>query len=192
MAGPGIPRYKRRCIFIDRIVHAWARCFYRIQGSQGKGKRVPKKPDELSLYEKYGTVRKGKGALIEPIKNPQIKFAVQIIAGKVMRHYVKGECTLYAISVAEFCNEGAEMNWCQYLLNELFQACADAHKNKVSFIYGYPLVSLAMMKYKPPPTWEVQELRKEPRLAMRYTPWRHREEKFMQEYNEKALGVWHT
>lgn len=40
-----------------------------------------------------------------------------------MCQYTKGECTMDAIYVAEACFRGEQMNWCSYLLSELFEAC---------------------------------------------------------------------
>jgi hypothetical protein len=59
----------------------------------------------------------------------QVCMACYLIVGKVMRKYTKGECTLDAITVAEFNKNGTPMNWCKYLLTEMFQeACADVHE----------------------------------------------------------------
>jgi hypothetical protein len=57
---------------------------------------------------------------------------------------------LDAIAVAEFSKNGAPMNWCKYLLTELFQACVDAHDRPSYFIYGYLLITFTMWKWKPP------------------------------------------
>jgi hypothetical protein len=46
-----------------------------------------------------------------------------VIASKVMHSYFKGECTLYDLSVADFCTNEAVFNWCNYLLEERLIAC---------------------------------------------------------------------
>jgi hypothetical protein len=119
-----------------------------IDGFQGLGKHGHKK-GTLSLYEKYNTQQGGRGALIELIKDEKIWCACYIITGKVMKNYTRGECTLDAIAVAEFVKNGTRMNWCQYLLTEMFQACVDVHDRMTYFIYGYLLISFAMWKWKP-------------------------------------------
>jgi hypothetical protein len=58
-----------------------------------------------------------------------------------MKNYTKGECTLDAIVLVKFLKNGARMNWCQYLLTEMFQCCADVHNPTTYFIYGYLLIS---------------------------------------------------
>ena len=37
-----------------------------------------------------------------------------------MQKYTKVEC-----SITQFCIYGIELNWCKYLMEELFQVCAD-------------------------------------------------------------------
>lgn len=73
---------------------------------QGSGKHGRKK-GELSLYQRFGTRRGGRGALIEPITDEPVRCACYFISGQIMRNYSKGECTLDTLSVAEFCAQGA-------------------------------------------------------------------------------------
>jgi hypothetical protein len=58
-----------------------------------------------------------------------------------MRSYYKGECTLDALSVADFCANGIVFNWCSYLLEELLVACEEAQEKGGTFTYGYLLVA---------------------------------------------------
>jgi hypothetical protein len=43
-------------------------------------------------------------------------MACYLIVGKVMKNYMKNECTLDAIAVVEFNKNGAPLNWCKYFL----------------------------------------------------------------------------
>ena len=45
-----------------------------------------------------------------------------------MRHYTKGECTLDTISIAEHCIQGVRLNWCLFVLKELFAAYEENYK----------------------------------------------------------------
>ena len=65
---------------------------------------------------------------IDLINNPAVKFTCYVIVGKTMRHYTKGEYTLDTISVVEHYLQGTELNWCTFMLNELFKACEDNYK----------------------------------------------------------------
>jgi hypothetical protein len=91
--------------------------------SKVQGSMVRKK-GELNLYDKFGTRRGGHGALIEPITMMRSLLCMLLIAGKVMKNYSKGECTLGCFVSCHFCAQGAQMNWCKYLMNEMLQACA--------------------------------------------------------------------
>jgi len=73
---------------------------------QTTSKRV-KKTGNDNYYNRYNTQKGSKGALIEPINTPNIKFSCCIIAENLMRHFLKNECTLDIISVAENCVQGA-------------------------------------------------------------------------------------
>lgn len=102
-----------------------------------------------NYYNKYNTQRGGKDVLIEPINTPNVKFGCYIIVEKLMRHFSRNECTMDTISVAENCVQGAQLNWCSFLLQELFEACKDVYKGATHFIYGYIVVTLAMWKWCP-------------------------------------------
>jgi hypothetical protein len=119
------------------------------KGFQGPDKHGKKK-GELSLYEKFNTKRGGRTTVIEPILPETVWTGCYIIANKVMRSYYKGECTLDALSVADFCTQGAVFNWCSFLLEELLVACEEAQEKGGTFTYGYLLVAFTMLKWKPP------------------------------------------
>jgi hypothetical protein len=68
-----------------------------------------------------------------------------------MRSYYKGECTLDALLVAEFCANCAVFNWCSYLLEELLMAYEEAQEKGGTFTYGYLLMEFTMLKVKVPP-----------------------------------------
>lgn len=57
-------------------------------------------------YNKYNTKRGGKGVKIDLINSPAVTFSSYLIAGKRMRDYKKGECTLDTILVVEQCLQG--------------------------------------------------------------------------------------
>ena len=67
-----------------------------------------------------------------------------------MLHYIRGECSLDAISVREAYVKGEQLNWSSYLLKELFEAYEDVHARARYFIFGYLVIPLAMLKWCPP------------------------------------------
>jgi len=64
-----------------------------------------------------------------------------------MRSYYKGECTLDALLVVDFCAQGAVFNWCSFLLEELLVACEEVQEKGGTFTYGYLLLEFIMLKW---------------------------------------------
>lgn len=69
-----------------------------------------KKIGENKYYTKYSTQLCRKGAIIDLINIPSIKFSCHIIDMKFMQHYTKGECTLDTISMKESYEKGEQLN----------------------------------------------------------------------------------
>ena len=89
-----------------------------------------------------------------------------------MRHHTKGECTLDTILVAEHCVQGTRLNWCSFLLKELFKACEDNYQKATGFIYGYLIIALAMWKWTFPLIKILVEIAEDQPLAMKFVPWK--------------------
>ena len=157
---------------------------------QTSSKRARKSGD-ADLYTKYGTRRGGKGAKIDLINKPEIRFACYLIASKTMRHYTKGECTLDTISIAEHCIQGAKLNWCSFVLKELFAACEENYKRTTSFIYGYLILAFAMWKWHLPPVRVPTETTVSQPLAMKYTPWQVSTDPSTKQVNAEAFQAWY-
>jgi hypothetical protein len=68
---------------------------------------------------------RGRIANIDPILLETVMTIHYVITSKVMHSYYKGECTLDALSVVDFCANGAVFNWCSYLLEEILVACKE-------------------------------------------------------------------
>jgi hypothetical protein len=96
-----------------------------------------------------------------------------IIVRNVMQFYYKGECTLDALFVAEFCANGVVFNWCSYLLEELLLAYEEAQEKGKTFTYGYLLIAFAMWKWKPPMGRQLA-LADKGHLAKMFQPWHSR------------------
>ena len=116
---------------------------------QGVGSHGHKK-GECTFYQCYGTHQGGKGDIIDAIIDRPIKFSCHIIAGKIMQHYTKGECTLNAICVVEFYLQGVKLSSCKFFMDELLQACADVQEKGGYFIFIYLLTTFIVWKWNPP------------------------------------------
>jgi hypothetical protein len=111
------------------------------KGFQGPSKHGKKK-GEVSLYEKFHTQRGGRTMKIDPIIPETVWTTCYVIVSKVMHSYYKGECTLDALSVADFCANGVVFNWCSYLLEELLVACEEAQEKGGNFHIWIPTSSI--------------------------------------------------
>lgn len=125
------------------------------------------------------------------INKVDIRFSCYIIAGKTMRHYMKNECALDAISVAEHCCQGEVLNWSTFVLNELFEACEDVYRRGTSFVFGYILILLEMLKWRPPKEREMATIFEGQPIALCYGPWRASGESSTKEINEITLRDWY-
>jgi hypothetical protein len=160
------------------------------KGFQGPGKH-DKKKGELSLYEKFNTKRGGRTTVIDPILPETVRTGCYIIANKVMRSYYKGECTLDALSVADFCANDVVFNWCSYLLEELLVACEEAQEKGGTFTYGYLLMEFAMFKWKPP-MGRASTLPDKGRMAKMFEPWQSRSDSENAAFNTATFSKWYN
>lgn len=157
---------------------------------QTTSKRAQKSGD-ADLYRKYGTKWGGKGAKIEFINKLEIKFSCYLIAGKTMRHYTKGKCTLDTISIAEHWVQGAKLNWCSFLLKELFDACEENHKRATSFIYGYLIIDFYMWKWKNPIVRVPVEIPEGQPLTLKFVPWKVSADPSTKQVSVEAFRSWY-
>ena len=51
--------------------------------------------------------------------------------------------------VVEFCVQGVKINWCKFLMDELFQHCTEAQEKGIYLILGYFIMDIVMWKWKP-------------------------------------------
>jgi hypothetical protein len=78
-------------------------------GFQGPSKHGKKK-GEPNIYERFHTQRGRCTTKIDPILPKTVRTDCYIIARKFMRSNFKGECTLDALSVVDFCANGTVFN----------------------------------------------------------------------------------
>ena len=121
-----ISRVHDRSLWLDKWYSIHAKYIQQLTGLSSKGEDVSKgfqgprkhgkKKGKLSLYEKFNTERGGCTTIIEPILPETVRTGCYVIANKVMWSYYKGECTLDALLVANFCTQGEVFNWCSSAL----------------------------------------------------------------------------
>lgn len=188
-------------MWLEREIPIHAEDISRITGLSAEGKDVSTKFQNVSkraknsggcdYYNKYETKRGGKGANIDLINNPTVKFSYYLIASKTMRHYTKGECTLDTILVTEHYIQGAQLNWCTFLMNELFEACEDNYRRATRFIYSYLVMAFSMWKWTHPGIRQLAEITHDQPMALKFTPWRVSGDPSTKEVNEEAFSFWY-
>jgi hypothetical protein len=196
-----ISRVHDRSLWLDKWYPIHAKYIQQLTGLSSKGEDVSKgfqgpdkhgkKKGELSLYEKFNTKRGGRTTVIEPILPETVQTGCYVIANKVMRSYYKGECTLDALSVVDFCTQGAVFNWCSFLLEELLVACEEAQEKGGTFTYGYLLVAFTMLKWKSP-VGRQPTIPDKGRLAKMFEPWQSRPDSENTTLNNATFSKWYN
>ena len=90
---------------------------------------VGKEQDNLmknKLKYKYDMTKNTKGFFIASINDHTIRFFAKVLARKLLPNMREHKCTVGMIIAAELCAIGVQLNWSQYLLNELL---ADAKES---------------------------------------------------------------
>jgi len=104
-----------------------------------------------------------------------------------MHHFSRNEHMLDTISVEEHCAEGAQLNWCMFLLNELLEACKDVFKKSTKFTYGYLVMTLTMWKWCSPEGRDPVPISDDQPLALWYIPWRTLGDPSSKQINEASF-----
>jgi len=130
-------------------------------------------------------------ARINPILPEMVWTGCYIIASEVMRSYYKGECTLDALSMANFCANGIFFNWCNYLLEELLVSCEEAHEKGGTFTYEYLLLAFTILKWMPPFKRQLAPADKA-HLEKMFYPWHSRADSENNAFNNMTFSKWHN
>jgi hypothetical protein len=108
-----------------------------------------------------------------------------------MRSYYKGKCTVDALSIIDFCANGAVFNWCSYLLEELLVACEEEHEKGGTFTYGYLLVAFTMFKWKPT-MGRQPTIPDKGRIVKMFEPWQSRPDSKNTTFNNTTFAKWYN
>ena len=71
------------------------------------------------LKEKYDLIRDTKGFAIASINDYTIWFTAKVLSTKLLRKMRQNQCITGMVVASELCAAGVQLNWSQYLLNEL-------------------------------------------------------------------------
>jgi hypothetical protein len=70
------------------------------------------------MKEKFQTFRGKRGLDVKNISDPNVWFAMQVLACKLLHKCRKDEVPTAVIAAAEKCVEGVQMNWATFLVNQ--------------------------------------------------------------------------
>ena len=100
---------------------------------------------------KYQLVHGGNDYLISSINYIAVRSAEKILCSKVLRKIRPTECTTATIELAEQCMQGVQINWSQFLLNELMDDMVDMQELlSAKFHYSWLLILISFVAWTPP------------------------------------------
>jgi hypothetical protein len=104
------------------------------------------------IKETYGDVQKGtRGYKVASIQSGTVHLACQLIAGKLVCKNRPTQVTRFIVDLAGKCAEGLQMNWAQYLVNQLELDCREAQDQGYEFHFSWLLILITFI------TWELPE-----------------------------------
>lgn len=129
---------------------------------------------------------------LDKINKDNIRFACYLIVGKIMKHFMRNECTLDIISITDHCCQGEIINLLAFVLNELFEACECVYRRGTGFVFGYLVMALGMWKWRPPPERQMETIAEDQPIALKYEPWRASWDPITKEINGRAFKSWYA
>jgi hypothetical protein len=103
------------------------------------------------IKEAYGEVEKGKrGYKVASIQDGTVCLTCQLIAGKLVRKNCPTQVTGFMVDLAGKCVEGMQMNWVNYLVNELEKDCREAQDLGYEFHYSWLIILITFVTWKMP------------------------------------------
>ena len=83
------------------------------------------KLDKNNMMTKYQLVCDEKRFLLSSIDDSVVRVAEKILLSKVLRNMRPTECTTTIVELEKKCVQGVNINWSQFLLNELMENTHD-------------------------------------------------------------------
>jgi hypothetical protein len=137
----------------------------------------PGKASDCSLAqcikEAYEEVEKGKrGYKVASIQDGTVHLTCQLLAGKLIRKNRPTQVTGFMVDLAGKCVEGMQMNWANYLVNELEKDCHEAQDLGYEFHYSWLIILITFVAWKMPEGATFPEIEpSEPLVARFSTLW---------------------
>jgi hypothetical protein len=79
------------------------------------------------------------------ISDDVVRFAMQVLACKLLRKCWKDEVSTTVITAVEKCAEGVQMNWAMFLVNQFLIDCTEAQEKGMKFHYAWLIILIALV-----------------------------------------------
>ena len=78
------------------------------------------------MKDRFSLTKGKRGYQTSIIQHQNIRFAVELLACKLMQKYIPSEVPAPIVSIAVNCAEGYSYNWAAYIANEFLKDVRDA------------------------------------------------------------------
>jgi hypothetical protein len=103
------------------------------------------------IKEAYGDVEKGaRGYKVAPIESGTVRFACQLIAGKLVCKNRPAQVFGFVVDLAGKCAKGLQMNWAKYLVNQLEIDCRESKDQGHEFHFIRLLILITFVAWELP------------------------------------------
>ena len=114
---------------------------------------VGKEHDTLftnNLKQKYDLTRYTRGFSIANINDYIVQFATKVLFSKLLWKMRPNQFTARMIIVTKLCAASVQLNWSQYLLNELLADAEEAQEKGNTFHYSWLLILILFVAWEEP------------------------------------------
>jgi hypothetical protein len=120
------------------------------------------------MKDKYDTHRGARGLDISSIKDDIFRFAMYVMACKLLRKCHKDQVPKSAIETTEKCIAGVQMNWVMFLVNQFLMDCREVQDKGKKIHYAWLLILIALVAWREPKDTQFMVFSKKPCLVVRY------------------------
>ena len=106
------------------------------------------------IKHKYDLTRDTKDFFIASINDHTIWFAAKVLDKKLVRKMRTNQCTTRTIVVVELCAASVQLNWSQYLLNELLEDVKKVQAKGSAFHYSWLLILISFVVWAEPTNYQ--------------------------------------
>ena len=90
----------------------------------------------IRMKDKYDLTRDNKVFRISSINDRNVRFAAKVLARKWLCKVWSTKCIVGVVALAELCAKGVQINWSQFLLNELLADAVESQEKDNAFHYS--------------------------------------------------------